>query len=562
MKKLFIAFLIVLVALGGIGVYLVMTGHFTAPRYTITILESDGGGNIAVDKTEAYAGDDVVLTIRPEEGYELEAGSLKYGETEIVLDENNKFKMPSKSIVINYKFVLKDYKINYVVDEYTNIENPRTTYTKKSETFSLSTPTKAGYRFDGWYLDRYYLNKVTFIESGTMRDYYLYPKFTALFKVSDGYIEGLSEGVSAAYLEIPRAIDGVTIEGIADEASLSGSDINYLKIHNTLKYFGTNSFSGSQKFETVEYVGTLNDWVNITFKENPKMFAESLIIDGKEVGETLEFPKSIKKVSANAFWGFDQLKYIFYQGALDDYVKVEFENERSSPMYYAKNLSIGGYLVGGEITIKGTTQIYPGAFSNCADITKVNFEMEEAFYKINIGESAFRNCTGLKSVDFDKVLGIGDRAFYNCTNLQVERLSYAYKVGAYAFYNCDSISSLNIGTTGPITIGQSAFDNCSALQTLSILNANVIEKHAFRNCALINVVIKDGLEYIGEKAFANNEGVSIDLTGCTKEIEAGEKVFDNCGEFSVWFANEETCSKYKTAENWEGYAENLFYRGQ
>ena len=346
MKKLFVAFLIVLVALGGIGVYLVMTGRFTAPSYAITILESDGGGNIAVDKTEAYAGDDVVLTITPEEGYELEAGSLKYGETEIKLDENNIFKMPSENIVIKYKFVLKNYKINYVVDEYTNIENPRTTYTKESGTFSLSAPTKVGYRFDGWYLDRYYLNKVTFIESGTMRDYYLYPKFTALFKVSDGYIEGLSEGVSTAYLEIPRAIDGVTIEGIADEASLSGSDINYLKIHNTLKYFGTNSFSLSQKFETIEYVGTLNDWVNITFKENPKMFAKSLIIDGKEVGETLEFPKSIKKVSANAFWGFDQLKYIFYQGTLDDYVKVEI-------------LDVKGYVVkeyrGNEIDVTSLT---------------------------------------------------------------------------------------------------------------------------------------------------------------------------------------------------------------
>ncbi len=564
MKKLFIALLIVLVAIVGVGVYFVMSGRYSEPSFTISVIESEGGGTVSVDKTDANAGDKVKLTITPESGYKLVEGSLKYGDTEIELDKDNSFKMPSENIVIKYEFALIEYNINYMIDEHTSVEGLKTTYTKKSETLELGEPSKSGYIFDGWYLDNNHTKKVTSIESGTTGNYYLYPKFIALFQVSNGHIEGFSDYLKnlerVDVLEIPERIDGVTIDGIADEALISGANISKLEIPNTVKYFGVNCFGFgiANNFNEIEYVGSLNDWVESTFKDYPIIHTQTLKIDGKEIGESLNLPTSIKKVSANAFYGFEQLEYVFYDGSIDEYAKIEFENEYASPMHCAEKLHINGYYVAGEITISGTTSIYPGAFANCEGITSVKFNIESPM-KMAIKNSAFENCSNLKDVEMDKVIFIEDNAFFNCTKLQVETLSFVAHIGAYAFYNCDSITKLELGISGGVTIGDSAFDDCSALKDLVIVNVATIGKRSFRDCALTGVMVNGGLTTIGDGAFAGNQGISVNLSKCTSTIQAGKNVFDDCGNFKVWFASEALANQYKTAENWSEYADKLFY---
>jgi len=70
-----------------------------------------------------------------------------------------------------------EFKINYNTDA-NNIYNPPT-YNVENEGFELASPTKEGYIFEGWYLDKELTNKCTRIDSSFEGDINLYPKFTA-----------------------------------------------------------------------------------------------------------------------------------------------------------------------------------------------------------------------------------------------------------------------------------------------------------------------------------------------------------------------------------------------
>lgn len=67
------------------------------------------------------------------------------------------------------------YNINYNTDA-KNLDNP-SMYTYETPTFNLSTPTKKGHIFEGWYLDKDYSIEITQITQGSSGNLNLYPKW-------------------------------------------------------------------------------------------------------------------------------------------------------------------------------------------------------------------------------------------------------------------------------------------------------------------------------------------------------------------------------------------------
>jgi uncharacterized repeat protein (TIGR02543 family) len=73
---------------------------------------------------------------------------------------------------------INTYTITYVLDGGT-AQNP-TSYTNE-ETVELTSATKSGYTFDGWYLDSAFTNKITTISKNTItKDTTIYAKFTLI----------------------------------------------------------------------------------------------------------------------------------------------------------------------------------------------------------------------------------------------------------------------------------------------------------------------------------------------------------------------------------------------
>ncbi len=109
----------------------------------------------------------------------------------------------------------------------------------------------------------------------------------------------------------------------------------------------------------------------------------------------------------------------------------------------------------------------------------------------SIGESAFRDCTGLTSVDIpNSVNSIDNNTFRNCTNLtSLDIPNSVTSIGEYAFYNSSGLTRLTIPNS-VTTIGQSAFRNCSKLKLLELgTELRTINGQAFNGCPAITDII-------------------------------------------------------------------------
>ena len=80
---------------------------------------------------------------------------------------------------------------------------------------------------------------------------------------------------------------------------------------------------------------------------------------------------------------------------------------------------------------------------------------------INIGDYAFRGCSGLTEIEIPNSISfIGKYSFEGCTGLKCVRLSESLiSVGEYAFQNCTNLEKVEVGIIG-INIDDTAFEGC------------------------------------------------------------------------------------------------------
>ncbi len=84
-----------------------------------------------------------------------------------------------------------------------------------------------------------------------------------------------------------------------------------------------------------------------------------------------------------------------------------------------------------------------------------------------VNDSAFQNCTAIKTVTFgNKLVTIGRYAFLGCTSLEAVTIPDSVRtIGLDAFYGCSSLKTVRIGK-GVTSFGGSAFGGCTALESI------------------------------------------------------------------------------------------------
>ena len=191
-----------------------------------------------------------------------------------------------------------------------------------------------------------------------------------------------------------------------------------------------------------------------------------------------------------------------------------------------------------------------------------------------IGDEAFRDCHGLRSVKFPKsVTSIGKYAFSGCNGLtSIEIPKSVTSIGEYAFTLCSGLTSINVSRNNPnyssvdgilydknktvlisvpyrkkgmfkmlssvTSIGNGAFDYCRDLTSIEIPSrVTSIGDHAFRDCrGLTSIEIPSSVSSIGEYAFVNCKGLtSIKIPLSVTSI--GEYAFYNCRNLEIFINN-------------------------
>ncbi len=139
------------------------------------------------------------------------------------------------------------------------------------------------------------------------------------------------------------------------------------------------------------------------------------------------------------------------------------------------------------------------------------------------GNYVFENCQQLRSVTTGKFTAIGNYMFKNCTNLRNEVVISTPKIGMGAFSGCVNLSGVKLDPAGQdikFDIGVKAFEDCgknvkgSFYVEFEDVVIRSIGARAFAGSTLSSFAFDkmNGLEILGENAFANTKLTEIALT--------------------------------------------------
>lgn len=184
-----------------------------------------------------------------------------------------------------------------------------------------------------------------------------------------------------------------------------------------------------------------------------------------------------------------------------------------------------------EITIPSEIDDYPvsriaaSAFENCYFIKEVNIWADV----IIIGESAFKDCIGLKEITIPhSVSEIYDSTFEGCSNLEEANIwGDVTRVGVNAFKNCISLKEITIPSSC-LLVDQSAFEGCTAIEEVNLWGEGVIGECAFKNCtSLKEITIPSEITEVKKSAFEGCTSLTeVNVWG--ENVIFGVNVFTNC----------------------------------
>lgn len=323
-----------------------------------------------------------------------------------------------------------------------------------------------------------------------------------------------------ALVVIPSTYRGKSVTQVKENAFNGSDKLLRLDIPSTITSFDGNSVYNCANLQTVNYLGTVDQWTQIEFDSkysNPTYHTKNLYINGElltevninfaqdirdfafvncesirtlslsslvnEVGkyafsccvslESVQIANATTKIKVGAFDGCSSIIEVNFLGSLSEWAKIEFESEHANPTYYAKGLHING-----ELLTSGSLE----------NVTKIN-------------DYLFAGCSSLENMGIPEgVTEIGTGAFYECSSLtNVEFPSTLKVINRNAFYKCRSIVSIVI-PDGVTSIDDNSFKDCLKLASVEIPDSVVrVGENAFTGCSMKLYTTDGSLKYVKNK---------------------------------------------------------------
>ena len=342
-------------------------------------------------------------------------------------------------------------------------------------------------------------------------------------------------------------------------AFASCSSLTSVTIPGTLTSLGEGVLSGSSGLTSVnvvvtDYAAFCTNILLTQIKNKVKLPVVLMDADGREIKE-FTVPEGVTTISHNAFFNCTGLTSLTLASTVTE---------------------IGIFPFGGCTHLRGVKVVVTDLAAFCHNnIVRLMYSAEFPvllvdgngweFTSLNIpssvtsiGEYAFTNCIGLKSVTIgNTVTSIDDMAFYKCSALKTINVPNSVSsIGYGAFMNtawfdtqpegmvyigkvalmykgsmpADTSITLLEGTTG---IAASAFSNCDGLTSITLPNSvKSIGGCAFQNCFMMTSInLPSSLMAIGPQAFDHCSGLtSIEIPSSVTSISEG--AFCCCGSLT------------------------------
>ncbi len=216
----------------------------------------------------------------------------------------------------------------------------------------------------------------------------------------------------------------------------------------------------NSQIKAINYLGTLEDWLSVTFESNPCSSGALLFINGEPVMGALEIPETASKISSRAFWGYSHIT----------------------------SVSIDSQIVEDR------------AFSECKNLKKI--EISDRVKEI--GKNAFSGCSALEYITLgNSIEEMGEYAFertayYNDQKNWENGILY---VGSYLCAANEDVINVTV-KDGTLGIWGSAFKYNYHLRNVTLSDSvKIIGTEAFYHCILERLTLGNGLKLIKENAF-------------------------------------------------------------
>ena len=445
----------------------------------------------------------------------------------------------------------EDYSIAYDLNGGTGIEN--TNYVLENDSVTLPTNvTRAGYVFDGWYLDG---SEVTSISKDTFKNsdknsLTIKAKWSAIdYAITYNLDNGkLAEDVVKSYtvedediiLPTPTkagyVLDGWLLNGskvtIVSEDTIKNVDGNNI----ALEAKWLEAFTYSDDTKTV-ITGLTSDASNATEVVVPKSVTTiygTSYSDGAFAKNTtlqkviFEDDSQLTSIGDYAFWCCSKLACITIPNSVISIGRCAFGNcydltsvviEEGSrlssvgdcafdcPKLQYNTYDNAEYLGNSEdkciILVKAKSKditsceineeckvIYHGAFSYCSGLTSITIPNSV----ISIEYNAFSYCSNLTSITIPaSVTNIGESAFQECSNMVAVTFKEGIQlknIGSYTFSHCSELTSITI-PVNIVNIGKCAFSYCSKLESVFFEKGSQlisIQNDSFVNCSSLTSI--------------------------------------------------------------------------